>query len=112
MLPAERCDPHVVGRDWPAGAFQFRTDGRVVPRGLDSNIKDGASIQHSLQGPFVRLAVPRLRDTESELPGYDYRDRKLTRLGHEGRLVLEGSTILPLTAALTIRPRSTTDAVH
>ena len=83
MLPAERCDPHVVGRDWPAGAFQFRTDGRVVPRGLDSNIKDGASIQHSLQGPFVRLAVPRLRDTESELPGYDYRDRKLTRLGHD-----------------------------
>ena len=54
-----------------------------MPRSLNANIEDGASVQHSLQRPFVRIAVTRLRDTKSELAGYKDRDRKLTRLGHD-----------------------------
>src|SRR5450755_4160955 len=68
MLPAERGDPDVVGRNRLASTLEFQPDSRVVPRGLNSNIQDGAPVEHSLQRPFVRLAVARLRDTESELP--------------------------------------------
>ena len=71
MLPAERCDPCVVSRNWRASSLQFQPDGRVVPRRLNPNIKDGASFQHSLERPFVRLAVARLGNTESELSGYN-----------------------------------------
>ena len=79
MLPAESGDPHVVGRNRRTGALQFQPDGRVVPRGLNSNFKDSAPVQHSLQRLFVRLAVARQRDTESELNGYDDGDSKLKR---------------------------------
>ncbi len=54
-----------------------------MPRGLNANIEDGASVQHSLQRPFIRIAVARPRDTKRELAGYNDRDRKLTRLGHD-----------------------------
>ena len=83
ILPAERCDPNVVRRNRVTSSLQFQSDGRVVPRGLNSNIEYGRSVQHSLQGPFVLLAVTRLRDTESELPGYYDGDRKFARPGHD-----------------------------
>ena len=54
-----------------------------MPRSFNANIEDGASVQHSLQRPFVRIAVARLRDTKSELAGYNDRDRELTRLGDD-----------------------------
>ena len=57
MLPAKSRDPQVIGRNWLTRALQFQSDGRVVPRGLNANIQDCASVQHSLQGPFVSLAV-------------------------------------------------------
>src|SRR5712692_4737780 len=77
MLPAERGDPHVIGRNRLTSALQLQPDSRVVPRGLNPNIEHRASVQHTLQRPFVGLAVARLRDTESKLPGYDDRDRQL-----------------------------------
>ena len=57
MLPAKSRDPQVIGRNRLTRALQFQPDGRVVPRGLNTNIKDCASVQHSLQGSFVSLAV-------------------------------------------------------
>jgi hypothetical protein len=48
MLPAERCDPNVVRRNRVTSSLQFQPDGRVMPRGLNSNIEYGASVQHSL----------------------------------------------------------------
>src|ERR1039458_9842498 len=83
MLPAECGDPSVVGRNRLASTLEFQPDGCVVPRSLSSNIKDGASVEHSLQRHFVRLAVARLRDAESEFPGYNDGDRKLLSLGHD-----------------------------
>src|ERR1039457_1390163 len=82
MLPAKSRDPQVISRNRLTRALQFQPDGRVVPRGLNANIKDCASVQHSLQGFFVSLAVAGLRDSKSKLPGYDYRNRNLARLGH------------------------------
>src|ERR1035437_9841204 len=82
MLPAKSRDPQVIGRNRLTRVLQFQPDGRVVPRGLNANIKDCASVQHSLQGFFVSLAVAGLRDSKSKLPGYHYGDRKLARLGH------------------------------
>ena len=82
MLPAQRRDPNVVRRNRLTSSLQFQPDSRVMPRSLNANIEDGASVQHSLQRPFVRIAVARLRDTKRELAGYNDRDRKLTRLGH------------------------------
>lgn len=83
VLPAERCDPDVVGRNRPASALKFQTDSRVVPSGLNSNIKNSTSVEHSLQGPFVRVAVARLRNAESELPGNNDGDRKLRYTRYE-----------------------------
>jgi hypothetical protein len=80
MLSAECGDPDIVSWDRRASGAQLQPDGRIVPGGFDVNIKDSASVQHSLERPFVRLSVPGLRDTESELPGDDNRDRKLIRL--------------------------------
>jgi hypothetical protein len=54
-----------------------------VPRGLNSDIQDRASVEHPLQRPFVRLAVARSRDTESELPSYNDGDRQFASLGHD-----------------------------
>lgn len=80
VLTAERSDPNVVGGYRRAGCPQLQPDGRVMPGGLHVNIKDDASVQHSLQGSFVRLSMPRLGDTERELPGDDNRNRNLARL--------------------------------
>src|ERR1035438_4314764 len=80
MLPAQRCDPNVVRRNRLTSSLQFQPDSRVVPSSLNANIEDGASVQHSLQRPFVRIAVARLRDTKSELTGYNDGDRKFPHL--------------------------------
>jgi len=53
-----------------------------VPRGLNSDIENGASVEHSLQRPFVQFAVARLGYTERELPGDDDGDGNLTGLGY------------------------------
>ncbi len=69
MLPAKSRDPQVISRGRPACALQFQPDGRVVPRGLNANIKNCAAVQHSLQGLFVSLAVAGLCDSKSKRPG-------------------------------------------
>ena len=82
MLPAQSRDPQVISRNWLTCYFQFQPDGSIVPRGLKANIQDCASVQHSLKGHFLSLAVTRLRDSKRELPGYGDRDRQRARLGH------------------------------
>ena len=82
MLTAERCDPRIVSWNRRTRSLQFQPDGRVVPRGLNSDIEDGASVKHSPQRPFVQLAVARPGYAESELPGDDDGDGNLTGLGH------------------------------
>ena len=91
MPPAERGDPHVLGRNRRASTLEFQSDGHGVPRGLNSNIKIGASVRHSLKRPFARLAVASVRDTESEIPSYNDGDRNLAKRKEEcpeSRLVL------------------------
>ncbi len=82
MLPAERRDPRVIGGDWSTGALQFVQDSRIAPRGLNSNLENEASIQHPLQRPFIRFAMPGLSYPECELPGYDDGYGKLGSLGN------------------------------
>ena len=82
MLPAKGGDPQVISRNRLTRSLQFQSDCCVVPRGLNANIEDCASVQHSLQGSFVSLAVAGLRDSKSKLPGNDYRNRNCARLGH------------------------------
>jgi hypothetical protein len=49
----------------PLKEFQEDADGmRGLCGSLNANIEDGASVQHSLQRPFVRIAMARLRDTK------------------------------------------------
>jgi hypothetical protein len=91
MLAAKSGDPHVVTRNRRACRPQLQPDGRIVPGGLNVNIKDSASLQHSLKRSFIYLSVPGLPDTESELPGDNNRNRNLIRpednLNYRSRLI-------------------------
>jgi hypothetical protein len=48
ILATERGDPYIIRRYRSSRLFQFDADARIVARGRDADIENGASVQYAL----------------------------------------------------------------
>src|SRR5450755_1015845 len=77
MLPAEGCDPNIVGWNRLAFALQFESDFCVTMGGGLGDVQHCAVLEQPLKPAFVVRPVSRLRDSVAILTEYDNRNRHL-----------------------------------
>ncbi len=78
-LPAESCNPDVVGRNGFTGSFELQPDSGIVSCRLNPDIENATTVQHSFERLFVCLAISGLGNSNGKLPSNDDRDCKLSR---------------------------------
>ena len=73
MLPAERRNPEVIGRNRLSGLSQLNIDSRIVMGSLLGDIQHGAVGDQAVQPASIPSSVPRLGDSVAKFSNDHHR---------------------------------------